>query len=672
MLVRYRFLLSLALFVSFVGTLAAQWTNSGVSVGRTGGTAAFGGYVCYRDGVVWAGHDKLLRSDDLGLTWKPVTIPQAGTIFAIDFLDAKVGAIGTVSGLYATSDGGASWRKVNFNDGWQFTIDRFSGDWYYMSSSPYAVYISKNQGGTWTTSYTATNYTTAMRSNNQGSVYITQSPGGTRSRVMQTTNRGATWNTLNGLVDLDSHEMIFDSCDRSRIYVMNEDIASTPDNFSSIFVSTDGGQSFTMSGSNPIVRADPRNYTGGFAESAHALFAQRLDQITRSTDRGLTWKDVGGPAGHIDAQYVCAITDNIVLALDTNGIIWRTTNAGGDSIAGTSSALASPGQLFVRDTTALCSSLTRALAVLGGACGPASIVSVDLNGPDAVEFVVTRSGYGPDGDSIEISFIPMHPGVHNATAVVRMSDGSTLTVPLVPLASTRSVAVLKPVRTMQQDTIGGDVTVSVGESFLLPTVQNSSGFRIYAHYDPRQLVYVSAESDAATIDAHDANGTLTIDVVPTISRGDVVTNIAFHFFPEVVPFTSGEIHGDTEFCSRIVIDSIKPIEAFSCSVASDTAIVVDVCSSLSCGMSHLSQFVRQEPIVLRISPNPANLVVDVAATRPIDGVIRVLDITGGTVLVSVIRDGHATLDIRPLGRSVFAVELTTEDEQRLYSRFVKQ
>jgi photosystem II stability/assembly factor-like uncharacterized protein len=672
MLTRYCILLAVLTSLVSIAPSTAQWSNTGASVGRTNGSSAFGGYTCYRSGIVWAGHDRLLRSDDLGVTWAPVTLPVSAVIYSIDFYDSNVGVIGTNEGVYSTSDGGATWRNTLNVQSWQFTIDRLTGDWYLVGLNPYIVRVSRDRGQTWLNSFVPNGYVTALRSSNLGSVYITQSPGPLLSHVMQTTDRGRTWVDVNGLVDLDSHEMIFDSCDRSRMYVMNEDIASSPDNQSSIFVSTDAGVTFQQTGVIALGTVNPQNYTGGFSESSNALYAQRLDQITRSTDHGISWVDIGGPGGHIDAQYVCALTDNLILALDTNGDIWRTTNSGGSPVNISNVPTATPSRLFAGDTVAMCSSITRQLIAHAVSCGASNIAKVTIVGPDAPEFRATRTAYGPKGDSIEILFTPTRKGLHDATVLVEFSDGSTLNVPLEPVAAAGGARVWKPISLIHQDTIGGDVTFEVGESFSLPTPLSTSGFRVYVHYDPRQLLYVNAESKSATIDAHDGGGALSVDVLPSIDRGDVLARVTFHFFPDALDVGAGHIVGDSEFCSTIAIDSIVALDEESCSLSDDSAMLIEVCANLKCGMSILSQYMRQEPLLIYAVPNPASSVLLLRTNRPMDGTVRVVGVTGETVITAKLHDGRSTIDLHTLTNGVYGVEFVAEDGSTLQTRFLKQ
>jgi hypothetical protein len=46
----------------------------------------------------------------------------------------------------------------------------------------------------------------------------------------------------------------------------------------------------------------------------------------------VTWENIGGPSNAIDTRTVCAVTNNIVFAIGSEGSIWRTINSGGDSV----------------------------------------------------------------------------------------------------------------------------------------------------------------------------------------------------------------------------------------------------------------------------------------------------------------------------------------------------
>jgi photosystem II stability/assembly factor-like uncharacterized protein len=70
------------------------------------------------------GDSRILRSTDLGATWKPVGSPPADvTAIVPDPVDPQVLFAGGASGIYKSSDGGATWRLVYAFTG-VFTFDR--------------------------------------------------------------------------------------------------------------------------------------------------------------------------------------------------------------------------------------------------------------------------------------------------------------------------------------------------------------------------------------------------------------------------------------------------------------------------------------------------------------------------------------------------------------------
>jgi hypothetical protein len=99
------------------------------------------------------------------------------------------------------------------------------------------------------------------------------------------------------------------------------------DGLSQIFRSTNGGLDWK------IVSEAPRPFfNGAIHVTSDAIYAPCMIDgkgIHRSTDHGETWKDIGGPALTDDTRLFCALDNNVLLAFDRNGALWRTDNSGG-------------------------------------------------------------------------------------------------------------------------------------------------------------------------------------------------------------------------------------------------------------------------------------------------------------------------------------------------------
>jgi hypothetical protein len=154
-------------------------------------------------------------------------------------------------------------------------------------------------------------------------------PNYLQGKVYTSTDLGQTFTSSQSLVDGDSFTLAVDSCDRNMLYLANEDYA-TPDNDSSeIYVSSDAGISWETTFSHQTYYL-----SGVLATTKNVLYAGCIDSlgILRSTDRGKSWKNIGGPSLRYDCHGIALAGDQIVFVLDQFGNIWRTTNSGGDSL----------------------------------------------------------------------------------------------------------------------------------------------------------------------------------------------------------------------------------------------------------------------------------------------------------------------------------------------------
>ncbi|MEP7233898.1 MAG: T9SS type A sorting domain-containing protein, partial [Ignavibacteriota bacterium] len=83
------------------------------------------------------------------------------------------------------------------------------------------------------------------------------------------------------------------------------------------------------------VVSHPRDYLSGtLATTRNVIYTGRVNGygILRSTDKGRTWNDIGGPSVAGDSHSIAVADDYTVFALDEEGSVWRTTNSGGDSL----------------------------------------------------------------------------------------------------------------------------------------------------------------------------------------------------------------------------------------------------------------------------------------------------------------------------------------------------
>jgi|GEM_PF-1831694 len=437
-------------FVLLAAPANAQWKNVAPNLVPQGPQR---GAMQFRDGVVWTGSTTLWSSHDKGQTWQQSLAFPASKIFDIAFFDKLNGLVATEDEILVTNDGGKTWK--NSLSGGDFRKVGFNGSASTLHAVDYdgGFYTSTDGGLNWSTfSIGIDARSFAIASDHtiylQTTIPVGGQPIGT---VCQSTDLGYTWSIGGAQFQYDCYTVAVDSCDSKRLYLVNEQIVLPTDMVAKIYLSTDGGQSwkFTDSHEEPY-------YSGALSTNNDAVFLGVSDAsgLRRSMDKGLTWKSIGGPAIGVDARNIAVVNDNTVLATDTAGSIWLTTNGGGDSVqsgpAGTLSL--APKQLFDSDTAG-CDSVVRSIQILKSGCPIPSINSVKLAGIDSASFSIESI----EADSISIALRPGIPGDQNASLLVNLDNGTSDTVHLSGfVAAYVGTVALSPVSLFAGDTLHCD------------------------------------------------------------------------------------------------------------------------------------------------------------------------------------------------------------------------
>jgi photosystem II stability/assembly factor-like uncharacterized protein len=281
------------------------------------------GAIHFRDGIVWAGGvGQLIYSLDSGRTWVPTNWADSG-IRDIAFFDKDTGIVAYYNAIKKTTDRGQSWKTV-----WNtYSCYRVS-----YGVNAFEVHLQDAQGILNSTdggnSFVASNLvgSTSLTKSKDGTLYATRVTG-TIANSCKSTDRGITW-SIGGELGYDNFSMDIDSCDSKVLYVANEEWFVQKQKESHLYVSKDAGTSWTATSHYPIPF-----FSGCFASSTHAQYAGTVaNGVFRSSDHGQTWTTIGGPNSAIDSRNLCAISDNLIIAVDTFGNVWKTTNSGGDSL----------------------------------------------------------------------------------------------------------------------------------------------------------------------------------------------------------------------------------------------------------------------------------------------------------------------------------------------------
>ena len=150
-----------------VGSRWSLWrtTTGGVTWDSTGlflpqvGTEAGWNNALYVDGsTIYFGtnNSKVYYSNNNGTSWTAQTMPLTNS-FGIWFNSPSVGLVsGSTQGIVVTTNGGTSWSTVSIpsGSGTIYSVTGFGDQWYYMRGTN--IVGSTNNGGVWTTAYTAT------------------------------------------------------------------------------------------------------------------------------------------------------------------------------------------------------------------------------------------------------------------------------------------------------------------------------------------------------------------------------------------------------------------------------------------------------------------------------------------------------------------------------------
>jgi photosystem II stability/assembly factor-like uncharacterized protein len=407
-----------------VGDACAQWNNVTPNLLKGADTVSA---MQFRDGIVWAGSSNLYSSPDSGKTWLPCVAFPTSHISDISFYDKLRGLVATLDmGFFITTDGGLHWsqefQKINSS----FVKVGYGGSATILLALTIdgQFYESSDGGSNWNPSITAANgVVNSFAIAADGTIYSNNSQSVLGS-VSVSSDTGQTWNPKAGTYNNDCWSISVDSCDPNRLYLANEEWQEAGSN-SNFYLSTDGGQSWQSTDSHPAPYL-----SGAMSTTTDGIFLGTRDGsgIHRSMDRGLTWKNIGGPNISPDTRDLATITDNILLAADSAGNIWLTTNGGGDSVqsqpAGTLTL--SPNQLFSTDTLA-CVPIQRAISIVRVGCPAPRFDTAVIVGVDSADYTI---GYSAAADSIYVTFLPQKPGANNAVLRAQLNDGTIKTVQL--------------------------------------------------------------------------------------------------------------------------------------------------------------------------------------------------------------------------------------------------
>ncbi|MFI5263768.1 MAG: T9SS type A sorting domain-containing protein [Candidatus Kapaibacterium sp.] len=331
---------SVLILLLATGPLHAQWklvaSNVIISTFRPYNG---GGVITNQNGILWAGYKDIWMSSDTGKTWALSLFLNGANdlVKDISFYDDNIGLATMQNGeIFITGDQGLTWTQHIPNNPYHFKASiesaRFLGSPNNIVACTYTGdrCVSTDGGLTWIVTL-ADSIASQVIAGKGGTGYIA---GGfdlgtsVGVRLHETHDFGLTWFDRPALIDWDSYSFSRDECDTSVFYAVSDDQEARTDKFSHVFTTNTSGDSWLLTDQELLP-----SFCGSVTTSSNAIYIQTYSGIRRSTDQGRTWKDIGGPPNVVDTRFVTAVNNNVVVAVDSFGSVWVTTNSGGDSLA---------------------------------------------------------------------------------------------------------------------------------------------------------------------------------------------------------------------------------------------------------------------------------------------------------------------------------------------------
>jgi photosystem II stability/assembly factor-like uncharacterized protein len=641
----------------------AQWKN--VAPGLVRG-AELGGAMQYRDGIVWAGGDDVYRSTDSGMTWQSSGNFVNANITDIAFFDKLNGLVCTQrQGLFHTSDGGNSWQHVLTTGSYEKVS--FNGSASIMHALDFSgiFYTSANGGVTWTSKDIADSIDCrSFAVAKDGTIYLQQADTAKpyKGVVLTSTDLGQTWNKTSGIMDGDCFTLAVDSCDSKRLYLVNEEIYEPTDHIAELYLSTDGGASWTITDPH----ASPF-YSGSLATTNNAIFVGSLDSLNgmfRSIDRGQTWESMGGPGLAPDSRNIAAIDANTVLAMDGSGSIWLTTNGGGDSVQmGSSGFVYSefPHRLFIADTLNLCDTTSLdTIEINASSCLWPNVISEQVIGPDAIDYQINQPISAPFSslDSAVISFTPSDTGLRAATYQLTLDDGTVISIPLAGVGiATRDLSLAAASLSEKTDTIGGEVAVPITVGGLA----HAETIELVLRYPLNDIEYDSSVNVAGA----------RVDIPGEQWPGRSKLRIVGATSGAIAAYARFKVFSDTSFDPQVIFDSMNiPTALTPCEYLPPPAATATIYPLQGCGIQMLSRWVHlgQRPL-FSIRPNPTSGAISITSSIDVGDVsIEVYDMLGSVCARSTASIGKnmpATLSL-PLKSGIYYLRMISQSAEANY------
>jgi photosystem II stability/assembly factor-like uncharacterized protein len=631
-----RLWLALMLLSVAAGGAQGQWRIVAPNVVNPCNSPLGGGQgsITFKDGVLWAGFTNLAFSLDSGKTWAVPNLSFNNGIRAISFWNKDSGLV-TEGTTFFTSDRGNTW---SYSNGGRF-FEVFCTTQSKAYGTGTGFYQTVDNGQIWNNLNSNLDLDFGVR-NNGGTIELLSTTLSLGSYVNLSNDSGITWNTNSGTFVLDSYSIGLDSCNPSLVYIASENYFDpTQDSLSRLFRSSDQGRTWQVTFSAPF-----GYLAGSFSCSGHAQFAgTNSNGVLRSTDQGITWKNIGGPNNVHDCRGICAVNDNIIFALDSGGNIWATFNSGGDSIIDSSTFSASPSELFATDTIT-CDSLTRTVSFQSAGCPLPYVYSAIVIGSDSASFVTSNL----NDDSILVTLHGIKQGLKQAKLVILLNNGARDTVSLAGYVNLTPTGLTLSTSNVQTDTLGATVSVPI----TLNGLDRAENVDLILHYDGT-VDYLGSFSPSG----------VQLDVPGQQWAGRSELAIIGATSGAALGYAKFNVFNDSSEAAHATFDSVTVLTQVSSCQYSMPAPATSTITTLSgCAVPILSQLIHfgVDP-VFSVTPNPANGSVWISSSEHIGAAtIEVYDMLG------VKRSEHSTTVQKDT-----PIEQTLPDADGVYTILVK-
>jgi hypothetical protein len=188
------------------------------------------------------------------------------------------------------------------------------------------------------------------------------------------------------------------------------------------------------------------------------------------------------------------------------------------------------------------------------------------------------------------------------------------------------------------------------------------------HFDPTVLRYIDsrdAQGQRLPESANNWSGRVRVTIPALSTKGQMMIFPRFDYFP------------GTDSCATVTVDSITFSSTSKvCSVLSQDAVTLTVCSHPTCATPFLSEFLRTGEIArFTINPNPTEGTATLHAKSEVGwngAVVRLIDRIGTTRSTAVMLDSDIGLDLSWLSEGLYFVEITTTNGRRTILPVMRQ